>query len=728
MEEKIDPLVKQLYDDFKKEIKIEFDEDRLDRAFLYAYNKHKGQTRASGESYIIHPIHVARIVNQFYLDENSLIAALLHDVLEDTDAKEEEIKENFGEDVLFLVKALTKISKVKYKSSEEKQADNFRKMIVAMASDLRVILIKLADRLHNMRTICHLKEEKQKRIARETLDIYAPIAHRLGIYRIKSELEDLSFKYLCPKEYEELEKKVKETIAKKQEIIKFIENKIKDDMQEANIDCEVSGRVKHLYSIYTKMQRKKIDFDGIYDLLAVRIITNDEKDCYAALGVIHKKYKPLPGRFKDYIALPKPNMYQSIHTTVFGPSDVVVEIQIRTKKMHEIAEEGIAAHYKYKEQKLSIIDKHDQQFIWLRHLLKWQKEIKNPKEFLNTVKVDLFRGEVYVFTPAGDLKVLPRGSTPVDFAYAIHTEVGNRCVGAKVNGRIVSLDYKLANGDIVEIFTQANHLPSKDWLKFVVTSKARSKIKQKVREKEKEEAAEIGKSMLSKELTKVNKTLQSLLKDEKFPEVLSHFGCNTEQELFEKVGFLKIHPSSIVNKIFPCQKKKQVKQTEKRDVYKIKVDGIDNVAIRLAKCCNPVVGDEIVGYITKNRGIVIHRVDCENIAKIGYDSDRLIEVEWDSEIEQKSIPVKLKITANNTMGILAKITNLLYQMGIDLQNLKVIFLDKAHKKVLFDLDVEIKNRLELEKLIAELNKNENILKIERGKTFYIHKNHRRVRR
>lgn len=725
MDEKIDGPIRQLYEDFKKQINVPFDKKKLDEAFVFAYEKHKGQKRASGENYIIHPIEVAKIVNQFYVDEHSLIAALLHDVLEDTETTEDEIKEKFGEDVLFLVKALTKISKIKYKSTEENQADNFRKMIVAMASDLRVILIKLADRLHNMRTICYLNEEKQKRIARETLDIYAPIAHRLGIYWLKSELEDISFKYLYPEEYERIERKVNEIIQKKKEIIKFIENRIKQDMEEAGIACTVSGRVKHLYSIYTKMQRKKVDFDGIHDLLAVRIITETEKDCYAALGIIHKNYKPLPGRFKDYIALPKPNMYQSLHTTVFGPSDTIVEIQIRTKKMHEIAEEGIAAHYKYKEQKISIIDKHDQQFLWLRHLLQWQQEVKNPKEFLNTIKIDLFRGEVYVFTPAGDLKVLPRGSTPVDFAYAIHTEVGNRCVGAKVNGRIVPLDYKLNNGDIVEIFTQANHTPSKDWLKFVVTSKARSKIKQKVREKEKKEAAEIGKGMLSRELAKINKGFQAFLKEEKLDEIITNFGCNTIDELFEKIGFLKIHPSSVVNKLYPTQKKKTVKPLEKKEIYKVKVDGIDDVVVRLAKCCNPVVGDDIVGYVTRNRGIIIHRIDCENIARIGYDNERLIEVEWDTDIKQ-TMPVKLKIKVTNTMGILAHITNLLYEMGINLTNLKIIFLDKFHEKVLFDIDIEVSSRFELEKLIGNLKKMEEVLEIERGKPYY--KNYKKNRR
>ncbi len=714
MEEKIDDNILKLYNELKQEINTEnVDFDKLDKAFLYAYQKHKGQKRASGESYIIHPINVAKIVNHFYLDDNSLIAALLHDILEDTDTSPKEIEEEFGKDVLFLVDSLTKIGKIEYKSKEEKQADNFRKMIVAMAKDIRVILIKLADRLHNMRTICYLNQEKQKRIALETMDVYAPIAHRLGIYWLKSELEDISFKYLYPKDYDYLEKKVRESLAKKQEVISYIESSVKKDLEEANLDCEVSGRVKHLYSIYTKMQRKKIDFDGVYDLLAVRIITKNEADCYAALGVIHKRYKPLPGRFKDYIALPKQNMYQSLHTTVFGPSDAVVEIQIRTRHMHEVAEEGIAAHYRYKEG-LRVLDKHEKQFLWLRRLLKWQSEVKDAKEFLNTVKVDLFRGEVYVFTPAGDLKVLPRGATCIDFAYAIHTEVGNHCIGARVNGKMVPLKTQLANGDIVEIQTQSSHEPSRDWLKFVVTSKARSKIKQKVRDRERKEAIEIGKNLLAKELYKINKGLQEFIKENKIEDVLSYFGCNTIEELFERIGFLKVHPSSVINKFYPDKKKKQIKSPAKKEVYKIKADGIDNVVVKLAKCCSPVVGEEIVGYVTRNRGIVIHRKDCENIQNLGYDCERLVDVEWDDGRHDK-LPVDIKITVFNRLGVLAYITQSATELYLNVKDIKIKYMDENEEKALIHLKVEVENKKEVDKFIELLSKNESIIDIKRGK-------------
>ncbi len=710
----IDKSVLLVYEKFKDSVDFErISEKNLDKAFLYAYEKHKGQKRASGESYIIHPINVAEIVNKFYLDESSLIAALLHDVLEDTDATHKEIEKEFGKDVLFLVESLTKIGKIEYKSKEEKQADNFRKMIVAMAKDIRVILIKLADRLHNMRTICYLNKEKQIRISKETMDVYAPIAHRLGIYWLKSELEDISFRYLYPKDYEYIKSKIENTLAKKQEIISYIEATIKHDMDNAGIRCSVSGRVKHLYSIYTKMKRKEIDFDGIYDLLAVRIITNSEADCYKALGIIHSKYRPLPGRFKDYIAIPKQNLYQSLHTTVFGPSDAIVEIQIRTKQMHEVAEEGIAAHYRYKEG-LRILDKHEKQFLWLRHLLKWQNEVKNPDEFLNTVRVDLFRGEVYVFTPAGDLKVLPRGATCVDFAYAIHTEVGNTCTGARVNGKMVPLKHELSNGDIVEIQTQTNHVPSRDWLSFVVTSKAKNKIKQKVREREKKESVEIGKNLLAKELFKINKGLQEFLKENDVESCLSYFGCNTVEELFERIGFLKIHPTSVVNKFYQDKKKTKTKEHIKKESYRIKVDGIDDVVMKLAKCCSPVYGDEVVGYITRNRGIVIHRKDCENIQKLGYDCDRLVDIEWDDD-KAKKLPVDLRILAFNKIGVLADITSTALELYINVKDINIKYTDDSEEKAIIYLKVEVKDKAEVDKFIEALNKRDSIIEVKRGK-------------
>ena len=706
MGEEIDKNILSLYKDFESNIKVkDVDLNNIYRAFLYAYEKHKTQKRASGENYIIHPIAVAKIVSMLYLDEQSIIAALLHDVIEDTDASKNEIEEKFGSDVLFLVLSLTKIGKIKYKSKEETQADNFRKMIIAMAKDIRVILIKLADRLHNMRTMCYLNREKQIRIARETLDVYVPIAHRLGIYWIKSELEDLSFKYLYPEDYKNLEKRVEESLKQKQGVIRFIEFQIRDDMQEAGISCRVNGRVKSLYSIYTKIKRKKIDFDGIYDLIALRIITKTESGCYAALGVIHSKYKPLPGRFKDYIALPKQNLYQSLHTTVFGPGDTIVEIQIRTEKMHEIAESGIAAHYRYKEG--TKFDKNDKYFLWLRRLLKWQGELHNSKEFLNTMKYDLFMHEVYAFTPAGDLKVLPRGSTPVDFAYSVHTEIGNTCVGAKVNGKMVPLKYKLNSGDIVEIHTQQHHMPSRDWLNFVATSKARSKIRQKVSENEKREAARIGKDLLAKELSKINIGIQEFIKEKNIDSIYSYFGANSIDELFSRIGFGKTSAQSVVYRTYSIKPKKQIKSTGAKITYKVNVDGVGNVMMKLAKCCKPVYGDDIIGYITRGRGVVIHRSDCKNIKRIGYDCERLIDVEWDES--GKKMPITLKVIVLNKIGILANVANIISKHNIDTKDFKMKYIDGKDEKALFTFYLEVNKKNDINDLVKDLKESENII-------------------
>lgn len=706
MGEEIDKNILSLYKDFESNIKVkDVDLNNIYKAFLYAYEKHKAQKRASGENYIIHPIATAKIVSMLYLDEHSIIAALLHDVIEDTDASKKEIEEKFGSDVLFLVLSLTKIGKIEYKSKEETQANNFRKMIVAMAKDIRVILIKLADRLHNMRTIMYLNREKQIRISQETLDVYAPIAHRLGIYWIKSELEDLSFKYLYPEEYKRLEKSVEESLKQKQGIIRFIESQIKNDMQENGIGCQVKGRVKNLYSIYTKMKRKKMDFDGIYDLIALRIITKTESDCYAALGIIHSKYKPLPGKFKDYIALPKQNLYQSLHTTVFGLSDTIMEIQIRTEKMHEIAESGIAAHYRYKEN--TKFDKNDKHFLWLRHLLKWQNELQNSKEFLNTVKYDLFMGEVYTFTPAGDLKVLPRGSTPIDFAYSVHTEIGNTCVGAKVNGKMVPLKHKLNSGDIVEIHTQQHHMPSRDWLNFVATSKARSKIRQKVSENEKREATRIGRDLLARELSKINIGIQEFTKEKNIDSIYSYFGANSIEELFSKIGFGRANAQSVVYRTYSIKPKKQIKSTDAKITYKVNVDGMGNVMMKLAKCCKPVYGDDIIGYITRGRGVVIHRSDCKNIKRIGYDCERLINVEWDES--GNKMPIMLKVTVLNKTGVLAKVVNIISERDINTKDFKMKYMDDRDKKALFTFYLEVNKKNDINDLVKALKESENVV-------------------
>lgn len=717
MEYKIEPDIEIAYKDLKESIKeaiakqkkTNFNFEIVDRAFLFAYNKHKTQKRASKESYIIHPINTAKIVSRLLLDENTIAAALLHDVLEDTQTKEEEIENNFGPDVLNLVKALTKIESLQYKSVEQKQADNFRKLLVSIANDLRVILIKLADRLHNMRTIVYLNEEKRKRIAQETLDIYAPIAHRLGIYWLKSELEDRSFEVIDYNTYSKIKSYIENILEKKEEYIRFIENSLREDLLQNNIKCEVNGRIKHIYSIYTKMQRKNVDLDSIYDFVAFRIITETEKDCYNALGVVHKLYKPLPNRFKDYIALPKQNMYQSLHTTVFGPGDVILEIQIRTQKMHEINEEGLAAHWRYKEGKKFNLN--DKMFVWLKKLLE-NTQNESSQEFLRDMKTDLESGEIYVFTPAGDLKVLPRGATCVDFAYEIHTQIGDMCTGAKVNNKMVPLRHELQSGDIVEILTSPSHKPSRDWLSFVKTSKARNKIKQSVREIEKQEMIVIGKNLLSKELLRHNITLASYLKSKAFKDSISSLGFSKEDDLFENIGLKKINPASLVSALEPQKdlavKKKDI-DAQAKSGFVITIDGSSNFDIKLAKCCSPVAGDDIIGYISKNGVIMIHRIDCENIARIGYNSERLIKAQWQES--KKKVKTILTIYAKDTLGLISKISTAIANLNINITDFKM---KKQANHDIFLLEIEVSNINEINECVNALSKEPSIIKVERG--------------
>lgn len=717
MEYKIEPDIEIAYKDLKENIrdalakqkKTNFDFDIIDRAFLFAYEKHKTQKRASNESYIIHPINTAKIVTRLLLDENTIAAALLHDVLEDTQTKEEEIESKFGPDVLNLVKALTKIESLQYKSAEQKQADNFRKLLVGIANDLRVILIKLADRLHNMRTIVYLNEEKRTRIAKETLDIYAPIAHRLGIYWLKSELEDRSFEIIDYNTYSKIKSYTENLLEKKEEYIRFIENSLREDLLQNNIKCEVNGRIKHIYSIYTKMQRKNVDLDSIYDFVAFRIITETEKDCYNALGVVHKLYKPLPNRFKDYIALPKQNMYQSLHTTVFGPGDVILEIQIRTQKMHEINEEGLAAHWRYKEGKKFNLN--DKMFVWLKKLLE-NTQNESSQEFLRDMKTDLESGEIYVFTPAGDLKVLPRGATCVDFAYEIHTHIGDMCTGAKVNNKMVPLRHELQSGDIVEILTSPSHKPSRDWLSFAKTSKARNKIKQSVREIEKQEMIVIGKNLLSKELLRHNIALTSYIKSKAFKDSLSSLGFSKEDDLFENIGLKKINPANLIASLEPQKdttiKKKDI-DTQVKSGFVISIDGSSNFDIKLAKCCSPVAGDEIIGYISKNGVIMIHRIDCENIARIGYNSERLIKAQWQES--KKKVKTILTVYAKDTLGLISKISSAIANLNINITDFKM---KKRTDQDIFLLEIEVSNINEINECVNALSKEPSIIKVERG--------------
>jgi GTP pyrophosphokinase len=717
LEYKIEPDIEIAYKDLKENIrdalakqkKTNFDFDIIDRAFLFAYEKHKTQKRASNESYIIHPINTAKIVTRLLLDENTIAAALLHDVLEDTQTKEEEIESNFGPDVLNLVKALTKIESLQYKSAEQKQADNFRKLLVGIANDLRVILIKLADRLHNMRTIVYLNEEKRRRIAKETLDIYAPIAHRLGIYWLKSELEDRSFEIIDYNTYSKIKSYTENLLEKKEEYIRFIENSLREDLLQNNIKCEVNGRIKHIYSIYTKMQRKNVDLDSIYDFVAFRIITETEKDCYNALGVVHKLYKPLPNRFKDYIALPKQNLYQSLHTTVFGPGDVILEIQIRTQKMHEINEEGLAAHWRYKEGKKFNLN--DKMFVWLKKLLE-NTQNESSQEFLRDMKTDLESGEIYVFTPAGDLKVLPRGATCVDFAYEIHTQIGDMCTGAKVNNKMVPLRHELQSGDIVEILTSPSHKPSRDWLSFAKTSKARNKIKQSVREIEKQEMIVIGKNLLSKELLRHNIALASYIKSKAFKDSLSSLGFSKEDDLFENIGLKKINPANLIASLEPQKDttiKKKDADTQVKSGFVISIDGSSNFDIKLAKCCSPVAGDEIIGYISKNGVIMIHRIDCENIARIGYNSERLIKAQWQES--KKKVKTILTVYAKDTLGLISKISSAIANLNINITDFKM---KKRTDQDIFLLEIEVSNINEINQCVNALSKEPSIIKVERG--------------
>ena len=701
----------KLYSELKETV-ISYDSEAgklLDDAFNWAKERHQGQLRESGEDYIFHPTEVARITSQMHLDKATIAAAFLHDIVEDTSATISDVEKRFGKEIAFLVNGITKIGKLSYKSSEEKQAKNFRKMIVAMAKDIRVILIKLADRLHNMRTLSYLPEAKRNRISKETLEIYAPIAHRLGIGWMRSELEDLSLQYKDPRGYRDVVYQLKETKDKRVKYIRYVEQEIKEKLSKTGIDCEVKGRAKNVYSIYNKIIRKQLSFEDIYDLMAIRIITQSENDCYLVLGVIHKFYKPIPGHFKDYIALPKPNFYQSLHTTVFGPLNRVIEVQVRTHEMDKVAEEGIAAHWRYKEGgKLSEGDK---AFAWLRYIFESQKNLKNSRDFLDNLKIDLFEDEVYIFTPKGDLKVFPEDATPVDFAYSVHTEIGNKCIGAKVNGKIVPLKYKLKSGDIVEVMTSAHKYPSKDWLSYVQTSKAKSHIRQWIRKEEKEEAVGIGKGILSQELRKNGSSMQNFLHAKDLETICACFNCKETDELFVKIGFGKLNPLTVVGKFIPLPKKRKKIAVKEKKNYAIRVKGVDEIMVGIAKCCNPLPGDEIIGFVTKGRGITVHRIDCYSIRNLGYDNDRLVEVEWVPE-EKQVYPVRISMLVVNKVGILSLVTDMISSHGVNIRDIHVKNMDEETKAIVsFVLDINSKDKLE--KLTGNLRKLKDVISIQR---------------
>jgi guanosine-3',5'-bis(diphosphate) 3'-pyrophosphohydrolase len=658
------------------------DFDLLRKAWGFAHRAHDGQTRKSGDPYFIHPASVAGVIAELRLDIASICAGLLHDVAEDTVVTVEEIEKEFGREIAQLVDGVTKLGNLTFQSKEDKQAENFRKMVVAMARDIRVLLVKLCDRLDNMRTMEFMKPEAQERISRETMEIYAPLANRLGISWMKSELEDLAFRYLEPEAWVALRQKVEKSSSQQEGYIESVVRSIESRLAEHGFACEVSGRGKHLYSIFRKMRSQQCDYEQVYDVIAFRIIVESVADCYAALGVIHSKWTPVPGRFKDYVALPKPNMYQSLHTTVIGPGHERIEIQIRTREMHRVAELGIAAHWKYKERGQGagggVAEEEAKKFAWLRQLMEFQKELKDPAEFLESVKVDLFQDEVYVFTPKGEVRVFPRGSTPVDFAYAVHTQVGDRCTGARINGAIVPLRYKLRNGDSVEILTSPNQEPSKDWLDFVVTSRARSKIRNHIRADERERSKKLGEELLERELHKASISLQKLAKGPEARRLIEELKMQSLDELYISLGYGKTSPEEVVAVLAPKSEsghwkpakdvregvvERIVRKISGKDDGGIRLNGIDDILVRYAKCCNPLPGDEIMGFITRGRGITVHRRGCTKAFEA--DPERRVEIGWDSKAKINR-PVQLKVVTANRPGILATVGSTFHGLSINI--------------------------------------------------------------
>ena len=679
----------------------------VNKAFNLAFEAHKEQKRESGEPYIIHPIDVSIILAELGMDTSTIVAGLLHDVIEDTDYTYEDIKNIFNEEIANLVSGVTKITKMEYKSKEEQQADNFRKMLLAMANDIRVIIIKLADRLHNMRTLKYMPKEKQKRISKETLDIYAPLAHRLGISKVKWELEDLCFRYLHEEEYYDLVNQIAEKRVERETYISKIIEDLYGKLEEAGIDSDIDGRPKHFYSIYRKMVTKNKSIEQIFDLTAIRILVNSVKDCYEVLGIVHTIYKPIPGRFKDYIAMPKPNMYQSLHTTVIGPQGKTFEIQIRTFEMHKTAEYGIAAHWKYKEGDTS--DNKEKSFenklVWLRDMLEWQKETSDAEEFMEGFKINLFTDEIFLFTPKGVVIDLPNGATPIDFAYRIHTDIGNKCVGAKVNGKIVPLDYQLKTGQIVEVLTSNNSKgPNMDWLNIAKSNQAKSKIRAWFKKAKKEENITKGKEVFEKELKKQGVHYADIAKGETYDKCIKRYNINCMDDLYALVGLGAIVASSFISKLKEeslCKDEKakeeslnkaieeNISKTEKRkkeNNYGVTVKGEDNLMVRFAKCCNPVPGDDILGYITKGRGVSIHRKDCSNLKNlIEEDPQKVVDVSWGTA-KGVAYMAEIQVKAEDRSGVLSDIMNVIMESKLPLNALNA----KSAKSNLAYVNIKVK--------------------------------------
>ncbi len=687
------------------------------RAFEFARRLHEGQYRISEEPYIVHPVEVAKILTELKADKDSIIAAFLHDILEDTDTKPEEIEQNFGADVLKLVQGVTKLGKYQFKSKEERQAENFRRMFIAMAQDIRIIFLKLADRLHNMRTLGYMAANKQKRIAQETLDIFAPLANRLGIGKIKAELEDLSLRYINPEKYYEIAKLVAQTKNDRDAAISVFIDNIRASLEENGIHAQINGRAKHYYSIYKKMERLNVTFDQLYDISAIRVIVDDEKTCYEVLGIIHSHFKPIPGRFKDYIAMPKGNMYRSLHTSVIGSKNKPVEIQIRTKEMHEVAEYGVAAHWRYKESgSVKSDNKYDLQFSWMRKMMEIDKDSSDAKDFVESVKIDLFSDQVFAFTPAGDVIDLPANSTPVDFAYRIHTEVGHRTVGALINGRIAQLDTKLKNGDIVEILTSKQFMPKIDWLNFVVTKSAISKIRLWFKKYNREENIEIGRANLEIYITKP--VFDELLKSGEIERAAREMNYKSQDDLFAAIGYGETTLHKVSNKLKRPQtiapdvtsipdKTQQDTQKKKKDSKKYDIVGLEDMLWSLAKCCTPIPGEPIVGVITRSKGVSVHRLDCKCLYDV--EPERMMDIRWADKVSKGTYVAHIRIETQDRVGLLKDVLLKIADTNITYAN----SYSKNKKFGIIDLGIELDNIETLKKVIANIQSIPDVYSVRR---------------
>jgi len=701
------------------------------KAYEFSLHHHQGQKRASGEPYLVHPLEVASVLADMRLDTTAIAAGLLHDSIEDTDVTVDDIRNEFGEQVAHIVEGVTKISKIEFASREEAQAESVRKMVLAMVDDIRVVMIKLADRLHNMRTLEHLKPERQVKIARETQEIYAPIAHRLGMGKIRGELEDLAFQYVDPISYNQVKEAIESRRKEGEAFLEHIQKIIEEKLRENNIDAKVEARIKRIYSIWQKLQRQRISVDQIYDMMALRIITKSVNDCYAVLGLIHNQWRPVPGRIKDMIAMPRPNLYQSLHTTVIAENGHAFEVQIRTEDMHKMAEEGIAAHWKYKDGPISAVD--EKRLAWLRQVVEWQRDVTDPNEFLSTLKIDLFPEEVYTFSPKGKIVILPRDATPVDFAYTIHSEVGNTCIGAKVNGRIVPLRYKLRSGDIVEILTQPGHHPSRDWLAFIKSSRARQKIKHWLKIHQRERAIEIGRKLIEKEARKYRIALKEISEAE-LAKVASENGLGRPDDLLAGIGYGKFSARSILARLAPTSAASSTgtSETEEQqpgtftsvvrrvfggDTSAIKVRGHDDLLVYRARCCNPIRGEEIIGYVTRGKGVAVHSKNCTNLEKLMIEPERRINVEWGKDgtvgtapVWQTGFPVKLVVLCDNRPGMLKQITAVISDTDTNIRNIEA---RTENAQATIDIIVDIADLKHLERIIGGVRKIAGVQDVQR---------------